>query len=341
MPVRRSAQSAEPGRDIARSFRKQRGTSASRYRRCARRRASPRASSRRTARSAAAPAAAHPCALARSSLMRSRSAVVRQFDREARAFLDEHEQPHVGHPLRIQHAVEVVAFVLHDAGMKALDRAIDFAAIGRKAAIANPRKTRHRALQARHRETPLPAQFLVGAERLDDRVDQGDQRLRLVVGTAAQPVLGHLENHHPERHMDLRRREAGAADIVQRFCHIGDQPVDFGRRRVGHRIGLAAQHRVPHAGDLQNGHGANMRPGRKPVKPSVLVPRQFWRVFDTDLRPRRRLAALPIGSEAGRPADQGGRFERPNRHRRNSREGDRCGCDIALAGRRPRPFHGP
>ena len=42
-----------------------------------------------------------------------------EIDRMALQFLEENQEPVVGHPLRIENAVEMVAFVLHDAGVKA------------------------------------------------------------------------------------------------------------------------------------------------------------------------------------------------------------------------------
>ena len=46
------------------------------------------------------------------------------------------EQPHIGHALWIEYAVEVVAFMLHDPGMKAMRFAINRPATLIKAAIA-------------------------------------------------------------------------------------------------------------------------------------------------------------------------------------------------------------
>ena len=65
------------------------------------------------------------------------------------------------------------------------------------------------------------------------------------------------------------RGEAGAADIGQGLDHVGDQSADLGRAGVGHGLGDLAQNRMAHAGDLEDGHGANMRVARGRVKPPV------------------------------------------------------------------------
>ena len=49
----------------------------------------------------------------------------RQVDRVALQFFEEDEEAVVGHPLRIEDAVEVVAFVLDDPGVEALRLALD------------------------------------------------------------------------------------------------------------------------------------------------------------------------------------------------------------------------
>ena len=91
-------------------------------------RATPRATSRRTARPAASPRSA----LRAGSRRAGSSCRVRFSARNAARSIGwrcssstKDQQPMVGHPLRVEDAVEVVAFVLHDAGVKALDLALD------------------------------------------------------------------------------------------------------------------------------------------------------------------------------------------------------------------------
>jgi hypothetical protein len=54
--------------------------------------------------------------------------------------------------------------------------------------------------------------------------------------------------------MHLRGRQTGSARVLHRFDHVVDQPLHCRISWVGDRLGRAAQHGVPHAGNLQNGH---------------------------------------------------------------------------------------
>ena len=160
----------------------------------------------------------------------------------------------------------MVALVLHHAGVEAFGDLLDRGAVGRRARIADAGMSRHRAPEARHRKAALPAQLQLRPERLDHRIDERKQRLRPVVGAAGDALLGDAEDDDAQRHVDLRRGEPGTADIGERLDHVLDQAVQFGRGRIGDRVGDAAQHRMTHAGDLEDGHVFNMRLGAVPVK---------------------------------------------------------------------------
>ena len=71
----------------------------------------------------------------------------------------EQQLPQILHPLGIEDAVEMVAFVLHHARMEALGRAHDPPALGVIAGVADVPRPLDPAAQARHRKTPLPAAF--------------------------------------------------------------------------------------------------------------------------------------------------------------------------------------
>ena len=58
--------------------------------------------------------------------------------------------PLVGEPLRIKDAVEVIAFMLHDAGVKALYLLLDQLALHAGRAVADPQMTRDDPAQARY-----------------------------------------------------------------------------------------------------------------------------------------------------------------------------------------------
>src|SRR5690348_4054113 len=74
-------------------------------------------------------------------------------DRKAHAFFEIHQQPQIGHALGIEDAVEMVAFMLQDAGVEAFDGAVDRRAVEADAAIADAGEARHRALKAGDRQT--------------------------------------------------------------------------------------------------------------------------------------------------------------------------------------------
>src|SRR5580658_3749026 len=84
----------------------------------------------------------------------------------------EDQLPQIAHPLRIKDAVEMVEFVLYDAGMKSPRGARDMAAFMIYAAIADMGRPRDETPQARNRETALPAALHCIAQDLDLGVDQ-------------------------------------------------------------------------------------------------------------------------------------------------------------------------
>ena len=189
-----------------------------------------------------------------------------EIDRVALQLLEKDEQPVVGHPLRIKDAVEMVAFVLDDPGVEALDLALDHFAVEPRSAIADPQMARHDPAQPGNREAALPAERPLAPDRLDHRVDQHRQILRDIAGHVAEALLRHLKDDDPVGLMDLRRGDAGAAGILHRLDHVLDEPAHPGRGRVVDRAGDAAQYRVPHAGDLEQSHGCNMCRQRSGVK---------------------------------------------------------------------------
>ena len=67
-----------------------------------------------------------------------------------------------------------------------------------------------------------------------------------------------LKHDDPIGGVHLRRGDAGAAGILHRLDHVLDELAQPGGLRVFDLGGAGAQHRVPHAGNLQQSHGANM-----------------------------------------------------------------------------------
>ena len=66
---------------------------------------------------------------------------------------------HVLDPLRKQNAVQMVDFMLHDAGMEALHGALEELSLSVQAAVVQAPVARHHAAQTRHGQTAFPALF--------------------------------------------------------------------------------------------------------------------------------------------------------------------------------------
>ena len=74
----------------------------------------------------------------------------------------ESEVAHVAHSHRIQDAVQVIAFVLHDAGMETRRLACDRPPLRIEAFIAHAGEARHDPAQARNRQATLPSSSIAG-----------------------------------------------------------------------------------------------------------------------------------------------------------------------------------
>ena len=148
----------------------------------------------------------------------------------------------------------MIVFVLHHAGMEARHLALHRPAVAIDPAIADARRARHRGAQAGDRQAALPAQHALLAQQLDLRVDHHRVADRRVVGVLVAARLGDAEHEQPQRHMHLRRGQAGAGGVLHRLHHVGDQAADLRCAGVRHRLTLLQQHGVAHARYLQNGH---------------------------------------------------------------------------------------
>src|SRR5690349_2673915 len=93
--------------------------------------ATPGATSRRTARRAASPRSARRAGSRRagSSCRLLPGEKGGEIDRVTLQLLEKDEEPVIGHPLRIEDAVEMIAFVLNDPGVKAFDIVLDHLAV--------------------------------------------------------------------------------------------------------------------------------------------------------------------------------------------------------------------
>jgi len=174
----------------------------------------------------------------------------------------EDELGEIAHALRIEHAVQMVAFMLHDAGVKALGRALDQLAPNVKTAIADMRRPLHQPAQFGNREAALPAGLDLQAHDLDFGIDEDCEGCCAVeslgLGKVGLAAAGRLKHNDPERHMDLGRGQPGAIGVHHGVHHIGHKPGDFRCRWVIHGSGPGGKDGVAHAGDFENSHVLNM-----------------------------------------------------------------------------------
>jgi hypothetical protein len=166
---------------------------------------------------------------------------------------------------------KMVAFVLHDPGMKTLRGAGDEASLGVEAAIADMGRPFDQPPQSRHRQAAFPAAFHARVDDLDLRIDQDGQGGRVVetlglLDARVGPLIRCLEHHHPQGDMDLGRCEARAIGVDHGLDHVGHEPPDLGGGGVHHRFRLAREHRMAHSGDFEDSHGPNMGWRPAPVK---------------------------------------------------------------------------
>src|SRR5208283_3799656 len=103
----------------------------------------------------------------------------------------------IGHSLGVEDPVEVVAFVLHDPGVKAFDLPLDRLAGGSGPAIADPQMPRHDATQPGNREAPLPTKCPLPPEHLDHRIDEHCQILSDVPRQLGDALVGNTEDYNP------------------------------------------------------------------------------------------------------------------------------------------------
>src|SRR5687768_15640355 len=119
---------------------------------------------------------------------------------------------------RVEDAVEMVDLVLHDTGMEVFDVALEFPPGLVETRIAQLLVARHDAAHARHGQAAFPALFEIVRQRRQHRVDEHGLRHRLDAGIAR--IGGDAEDHHAQRHADLRRGKPGAVQVRHGVAHI-------------------------------------------------------------------------------------------------------------------------
>ena len=128
---------------------------------------------------------------------------------------------------------------------------------------------RHDAAQPGDREAALPTECPLLPEELVHRVDQHREILGAVARHLGDPFLGNPEDDDPVRLVHLGCRDAGTAGILHGLDHVLNEAPHPRGGRIIDRGGGGAQYGMPHAGDLQQGHGAEYvvpaNPGKAPA----------------------------------------------------------------------------
>src|SRR6185312_2967274 len=113
------------------------------------------------------------------------------------------ELAEVGDARGVQAADQVVAFVLHHAGVEAFGAAVDAYALWVEALVADQRITADRAAQARYGQAAFPAFFHVLRQRRDQWIEQDRARHRGRIGIALVAI--EARSHQLQVDADLRR----------------------------------------------------------------------------------------------------------------------------------------
>src|SRR5579875_266820 len=174
--------------------------------------------------------------------------------REPPHLLDEAKPAQIGHAHWIENAVEVVAFMLDDTRVEACRRPVDGTSVEVEAAVTYTPEAGHGTHETAQRQAGFPAEDLVLIERLDLGIDENRERLGPVAGLLGDALGRHLEDHDAERNMDLGRRQPRPRRILHGVDHVGGKLPYLGSRRILDGASRLAQHRMAHAGDLENSH---------------------------------------------------------------------------------------
>jgi tRNA-2-methylthio-N6-dimethylallyladenosine synthase len=146
----------------------------------------------------------------------------------------------------------MIDFMLHDAGMKLGDGAIDRAAGRIDARVAELPVAWHQPAHARNGQTALPTLLHLRPKRRELGIDENGERDLLGVGVARVGLDTEYDN--PEPDPDLRRRKTRSIKILHGVPHIAQQAVEFRRAERGHRVGDLKQSRIAHSQNFTDCH---------------------------------------------------------------------------------------
>ena len=150
----------------------------------------------------------------------------------------------VAHPHRIEHTVEVIAFVLDETRVETTDRSLDRPAVGVEAGVMQTGCARDPATQAGNRQTAFPALVHLVAKRGQHRV--GEDGPRNCLGVRIAWVVAHAENDQAQVNANLRRRQASSVKLPHGFAQIIDQGVQLPSAELFDRLRPAPEARIAH-----------------------------------------------------------------------------------------------
>ncbi len=139
----------------------------------------------------------------------------------------------------------MVAFMLHDPRMKALDGAINSFSKLIEASISKAAKARYKPAQTRHGKAPLPTIFLFVTNEFNFRVDQDG--LRDLLGIGIPGISADGKYHHTQRNTNLRRSKPRAVEISHGVPHVGYQFQQFRSTKGFDRLGDLKESGIAHA----------------------------------------------------------------------------------------------
>jgi tRNA-2-methylthio-N6-dimethylallyladenosine synthase len=148
----------------------------------------------------------------------------------------------------------MIDLVLHDPRVKVPDRAVDRAAVGIDAGVAQLAVARHQAPHAGDRETALPAFLHLIAQGREFGIDEHGVGDLLGIGVAW--VRLDTEYDNSEAHPNLRRCKAGPVEILHGVPHIAEQALELRSAEYGHRLGDLEEPRIAHSQNFTYGHGS-------------------------------------------------------------------------------------
>jgi small subunit ribosomal protein S21 len=171
----------------------------------------------------------------------------------------EGEMAQVGHPHRVENAVEMIHLVLQDAGEQAVSLAGDRAAATVERREADPAMPWHEAAQIGDRQASLEPGLDLVAERRELGVDQHVDLGATTLGTVGQL---HGSDDAPAG-MNLGRGETDAVGIRHGLQHVVDQGLNIRRPDLLDRGGPRKEDGVAEAGDLAQRHDGVITPIRR------------------------------------------------------------------------------